>query len=86
MKSGYRMTRRLLETGTDFTALYATADTLAMGACRALKESGVRVPEDCSIMGFDGLEAGRVLYSQPDDPWSSRRRRWLMLRLPIYSG
>ncbi len=59
MKSGYRMTRRLLETGTDFTALYATADTLAMGACRALKESGVRVPEDCSIMGFDGLEAGR---------------------------
>ena len=44
----------------DFTALVRPrADTLAMGACSALKESGVRVPEDCSIMGFDGLEAGR---------------------------
>ena len=59
MESGYRMTRRLLNSGTAFSALYATADTLAMGACRALKEEGMRVPEDCSIVGFDGLEAGK---------------------------
>ena len=59
MKSGYRMTRKLLEAGTDFSAVYATADTLAMGACRALKEKGLRVPEDCSVVGFDGLEAGQ---------------------------
>ena len=59
MESGYRMTRRLLASGTEFTALYATADTLAIGACRALKEAGIRVPEDCSVVGFDGLEAGK---------------------------
>ena len=41
-----------------FTALYATSDTLAIGACRALKEAGIRVPEDCSVAGFDGMDAG----------------------------
>ncbi len=62
MKSGYRMTRRLLETGTDFTALYATADTLAMGACRALKESGVRVPEDCSSWDLTAWKPGGIIF------------------------
>lgn len=56
-RSGYRLTQKLLER-TDFTALYATSDTLAIGACRALKEKGLSVPEDCSVAGFDGLEAG----------------------------
>lgn len=56
-RSGYRLTGKLLER-TDFTALYATSDTLAMGACRALKERGLSVPGDCSVAGFDGLEAG----------------------------
>lgn len=42
-----------------FTAVYATADTLAIGACRALKEAGISVPEECSVAGFDGMDAGR---------------------------
>ena len=57
--SGYRMTRELLGRDQKFTALYATSDTLAMGACRALFEAGIRVPKDCSVAGFDGLEAGK---------------------------
>lgn len=56
-RSGYRLTKKLLERGR-FTALYATSDTLAIGACRALKESGISVPKDCSVAGFDGMEAG----------------------------
>ena len=57
--SGYRMTRRLLERRKDFSALYATSDTLALGACRALKDAGIRIPEECSVAGFDGLDAGK---------------------------
>ncbi len=57
--SGYRMTKELLERNREFTALYATSDTLAMGACRALFEAGIRVPKDCSVAGFDGLETGK---------------------------
>lgn len=57
-RSGYRITRELLEKGAEFTAIYATSDTLAIGACRALKEAGIRVPEECSVAGFDGLDAG----------------------------
>ena len=61
--SGYRMTKKLLQRDTGFTALYATSDTLALGACRALHEAGLRIPGDCSVAGFDGLEAGK--YSIP---------------------
>lgn len=56
--TGYRLARKLLEKGEYFTALYATSDTLAIGACRALKEAGIRIPEDCSVAGFDGMEMG----------------------------
>lgn len=57
-QSGYKITKKLLKRGVSFTALYATSDTLAIGACRALKEEGIRVPEDCSVAGFDGMDAG----------------------------
>ena len=57
-ESGYKLKKKLLEK-TDFTALYAASDALAIGACRALKESGISVPEECSVAGFDGIEAGK---------------------------
>ena len=47
---------RLLDGGTVFPpALVANNDSIAIGALRALRERGVRVPEDVSIVGFDGL-------------------------------
>ena len=57
-QSGYRLMQELLKRET-FTAVYATADTLAIGACRALKEAGISVPEECSVAGFDGMDSGR---------------------------
>lgn len=56
-RSGYKLTKKLLEK-THFTAVYATSDTLAIGACRGLKEAGIAVPEECSVAGFDGVDAG----------------------------
>lgn len=57
--SGYELTRKALTEHRGFTALYAIADTLAVGACRALCEAGVRIPADCAVAGYDGLEIGK---------------------------
>ena len=40
------------------------ADVMAIGAIRALRDSGKRVPEDVSVMGFDGLPLGSYLVPQ----------------------
>lgn len=61
--SGYEAMRKLLEERRDFTAVYAISDTLAIGALKALHEAGLRVPEDCSLAGFDGIDL--CLYSNP---------------------
>ena len=55
-QDGYRAARSLLERGRKFTALFAMSDVMAIGAVRALQDAGLRVPEDVSVMGFDGLE------------------------------
>ncbi len=55
---GYNAMKRLLSGGVEFTAVFAMADVIAVGAIRALRDAGKRVPEDVSVVGFDGLEIG----------------------------
>lgn len=54
---GYMAAKRLLAR-KEITAIFAMADVMAIGAVRALVESGLRVPEDISVIGYDGLEIG----------------------------
>src|SRR5882762_7555725 len=54
---GYGDTRKLLATGEAFTALFAFNDISAIGAIRALREAGRRVPEDVSVVGFDDIQS-----------------------------
>jgi LacI family transcriptional regulator len=54
-EAGFRLTSDLLRKGKSFTALLAYDDVTALGALRALKKKGVRVPEDCSVIGFDDV-------------------------------
>lgn len=63
-QDGYQATRALLDAGRQFTALFAAADVMAIGAIRALRDAGLRVPEDVSVMGFDGLPLGSFLIPQ----------------------
>lgn len=63
-QDGYRATRKLLEEGRDFTAIFAVADVMAIGAIRALWEQGLKVPENVSVMGFDGLPMSTYLVPQ----------------------
>lgn len=54
---GYDVTQRLLSRGESFTALFAFNDVSAIGAIRALRERGLRVPEDVSVIGFDDIQS-----------------------------
>jgi len=56
MENGYVVTKELLQSKEEFTAIYALSDSLAVGACKAILEAGKRVPEDYSVAGFDGLD------------------------------
>ena len=55
---GYQGVTRLLERGREFTGIFAMSDVMAIGAIRALRDAGLRVPEDVSVVGFDGLTIG----------------------------
>ena len=55
---GYRAAKELLKRVPGFTALFAMSDVMAFGAIRALRDAGKRVPEDISVVGFDGLSIG----------------------------
>jgi len=53
----YNPTRVLLERTQGFTALFCFNDTAAMGAVRAIKDAGLDVPRDVSVVGFDDIPA-----------------------------
>lgn len=58
MSGGYAAMGRLLDKMPDLTAVFAMSDVQAVGAIRALHDRGLLVPEDISVMGFDGIELG----------------------------
>ena len=63
LEEGYAAAKVLLERCPDLTAIFAVSDVTALGAMRALRDLGKRVPEDISVMGYDGIAIGQ--YSLP---------------------
>jgi len=64
MSGSYEMALELLQNNTTFpSALVATNDSIALGAIKAFKEYGLRIPEDISVVGFDDIP-----YSAINDP------------------
>jgi len=55
LESGQAAAAALLERGADFTALFAHSDLIALGAIRGLRDAGLRVPDDVSVVGYDDL-------------------------------
>ena len=56
LRAGYRQGCRLLEAGGDITAVFAVKDMMALGVIQALTEAGKRVPEQVSVIGYDGID------------------------------
>ena len=59
LEDAYNAARNFFATRSDTTAVFAMSDMVAMGVIRALKDIGRRVPEDVSVVGFDGVEMGK---------------------------
>ena len=57
--AAYAAVDYLLARRANFTALFAMSDVIALGAIRALVSAGLRVPEDVSVIGFDGITMSR---------------------------
>lgn len=63
MPDAYAAAERLLLRRPDLTAVFALSDEMAFGAIRAFSDMGKRVPEDISVVGYDGIVTGQ--YSLP---------------------
>ena len=61
-EAGYKLTEDLIRQKRPFTALLAFDDMSAFGAIRALSKFGIRVPDQCSVIGFDDV-APSALYT-----------------------
>jgi LacI family transcriptional regulator len=59
-EQGYKLTEELLHRRRPFTALMAFDDMTAFGAIRALSKAGMRVPEHCSVVGFDDVSPAAI--------------------------
>ena len=59
-ESGYKLTEDLLRQKRSFTAMLAFDDMSALGAIRALSRAGIRVPEQCSVIGFDDVATSAI--------------------------
>lgn len=89
MENGYQATKQLIESGERFTAIYAIADSLAIGAIRALQDAGLRVPEDISVAGYDGIELGDYIMPRLTtlrQPVEEMARQTIKLLFHIISG
>jgi LacI family transcriptional regulator len=60
-QGGYTKTMLLLRLIPRPTAIFAGNDMMALGALRAIREAGLRCPEDISLMGFDDLDLAEAI-------------------------
>lgn len=58
---GYKAMKKMLKLKDRPTAVFAAGDKIALGAIEAIKEEGLRVPEDISVIGFDDIELARYV-------------------------
>jgi LacI family transcriptional regulator, galactose operon repressor len=89
---GQAATWQLLATGRPFTALFSFNDISAIGAIGALREHGLRVPEDVSVIGFDDIQSaayqnpGLTTVRQPLREMGELAARTLVARIESNSG
>lgn len=54
-EGGLQFAQQMIGSGREFTAVLAFDDLTALGVVRGLAEAGLRVPQDCSVVGFDDI-------------------------------
>jgi DNA-binding LacI/PurR family transcriptional regulator len=86
-EGGLHFAEKLLAARADFTAVLAFDDLTALGVVRGLAGAGVRVPEDCSVLGFDDVLPAAVAtpamttVRQPLKEMGLRAAEWVLQRI-----
>ena len=62
VKSGYKAVEKFIESGKKFDGVVCSSDEIAMGVINALREKGIRVPEDVSVIGFNDNAVASYFY------------------------
>ena len=60
IENGYQMAKALFEKPIDYTAIFASTDSNALGIMRAADEMDIQIPEQLSLMGFDNISASAL--------------------------
>lgn len=82
-EKAYEETMKLLKHRKDITAIFVISDFMAIGAAKAVSDSGLRVGEDISIIGFDGMDVscyynpGITTINQPKKKWQKKCRNFI---------
>ncbi len=58
-EKAYEETIKLLKERKDITAIFSLSDIMAIGVAKAIIDSGFRIPEDISLIGFDGMDESK---------------------------
>ncbi|MCF7927394.1 MAG: LacI family transcriptional regulator [Candidatus Izimaplasma sp.] len=61
-ENGFNAMQEILELENLPTAIFCASDMLAIGAIQAINQTGKSVPEDFSIIGFDGIDLGQLIH------------------------
>ena len=83
-EGGRLIAKQLLGTKLPFTAIAAFDDLTALGVVRGLNDAGLRVPDDCSIIGFDDVlpalvsTPGITTIHQPLDEMGKIAAQWVL--------
>jgi LacI family transcriptional regulator len=83
-EGGVQFAREMLSTGLSFTAVIAFDDLTALGVIRGLTDAGLRVPHDCSVLGFDDVlpaavsTPGLTTIRQPLKDMGTMAARWTL--------
>ena len=75
IENGYQMVKELFAKPIDYTAIFASTDSNALGILKAADELHIRIPGDLSLIGFDNIPPLRCRASTLP-PLSSRKRKW----------
>ena len=83
-EGGLRCSKEMLASGRPFTAVLAFDDLTALGVIRGLTEAGLKVPCDCSVVGFDDVlpaavsTPGVTTIRQPLKEMGLRASKWTL--------
>ena len=84
---GYEMARSELSARNDFTAVFASTDSNAIGLMQAAQEAEIRIPEDISLLGFDNIRLASLpqidltTISQPKEEMAVRAVKMLLQKI-----